>query len=98
MVFAKFTAIPLTVSLYHYKLNYVVGEELCYQLSRLGARLILTARSEDKLKVVMKGLAKPNQAKYVRYNYNYRLKCRGGTTTVHLISTVYIDHVTILLI
>ncbi len=45
----------------------IVGEELCYQLSRLGARLILTARSEDKLKVVRKGLAKPNQAKYVRY-------------------------------
>ncbi|XP_064401240.1 dehydrogenase/reductase SDR family member 7-like [Halichondria panicea] len=40
-----------------------IGEELCYQLSRLGARLILSARSEDKLKVVRKGLAKPNQAK-----------------------------------
>ncbi|XP_064401444.1 dehydrogenase/reductase SDR family member 7-like isoform X2 [Halichondria panicea] len=40
-----------------------IGEELCYQLSRLGARLILSARSEDKLEVVRKGLAKPNQAK-----------------------------------
>ena len=40
-----------------------VGEELCYQLSRLGARLILSARSEEKLEVVRKGLVKPNQAK-----------------------------------
>ena len=27
-----------------------VGEEMCYQLSRLGARVILTARNEEKLK------------------------------------------------
>ncbi|XP_064384674.1 dehydrogenase/reductase SDR family member 7-like [Halichondria panicea] len=40
-----------------------IGEELCYQLSRLGARIILSARSEDKLKVVREGLEKPNQAK-----------------------------------
>ncbi len=47
-----------------FRYPFSVGEELCYQLSRLGARIILSARSEDKLKVVRKGLAKPNQAKW----------------------------------
>jgi short-subunit dehydrogenase len=31
---------------------FIVGEEMCYQLSKMGAKLILTARNEQKLEQV----------------------------------------------
>ena len=44
---------------------YVVGEEMCYQLSKMGAKLILSARNEQKLKQVKSSLANPGDAKLV---------------------------------
>ena len=40
-----------------------VGEELCYQLSKLGAKLIMTARSEQKLNAIRNSLTAPDNAK-----------------------------------
>ena len=43
-------------------LYHVVGEEMCYQLSRMGAKLILTARNVRKLEEVKSSLANPEDA------------------------------------
>lgn len=43
--------------------NYVVGEEMCYQLSRMGAKLILSARNEEKLEEVKRNLTHPEEAR-----------------------------------
>ena len=40
-----------------------VGEEMCYQLSKLGAKVILSSRSEDKLERVQSSLANPENAR-----------------------------------
>ena len=40
-----------------------IGEELCRQLSKLGAKLILSARSEEKLKSVLQSLAHPEESR-----------------------------------
>ena len=42
---------------------YVVGEEMCYQLSKMGAKLILSARNEQKLEQVKSSLANPGDAR-----------------------------------
>ena len=42
-----------------------VGEEMSYQLSRLGARVILTARNEEKLKEVKSRLSNPDNGRSV---------------------------------
>ena len=39
---------------------------MCYQLSRLGARVILTARNEEKLKEVKSRLSNPDNCRFVR--------------------------------
>ena len=38
---------------------------MCYQLSRLGARVILTARNEEKLKEVKSRLSNPDNGMQV---------------------------------
>ena len=44
-------------------LSLIVGEEICYQLSEMGAKLILSARNEEKLKEVKSKLAHPEDAR-----------------------------------
>ena len=44
---------------------HAVGEEMCYQLSRMGAKLILSARNEQKLEEVKNSLAHPEDARYM---------------------------------
>lgn len=39
-----------------------IGEEMCYQLSRMGAKLILSARNEEKLEEVKNRLLNPKDA------------------------------------
>ncbi|XP_064397214.1 dehydrogenase/reductase SDR family member 7-like isoform X2 [Halichondria panicea] len=40
-----------------------IGEEMCYQLSKLGAKLILTARTQHKLEEVRNNLYNPENAR-----------------------------------
>ena len=42
-----------------------VGEELCYQLSKMGAKLILSARNEERLEEVKSKLQNPKDARLV---------------------------------
>jgi NADP-dependent 3-hydroxy acid dehydrogenase YdfG len=42
---------------------YTVGEELCYQLSNAGAKLIMTARNENRLNTIWRSLSVPDNAK-----------------------------------
>ena len=42
--------------------NLLVGEEMCYQLSKLGAKVILSSRNEKKLDEVKSKLANPDNA------------------------------------
>ena len=44
-----------------------VGEEMCKRLSKMGAKLILSARNEEKLEEVREGLANPEDARYIYY-------------------------------
>lgn len=45
-----------------------IGEELCKQLSPLGAKIILSARSKDKLEVIAKGLAHPENSRVLAFD------------------------------
>jgi short-subunit dehydrogenase len=38
---------------------------MCYQLSKMGAKVILTARNEQKMEEVRSKLANPDDARYV---------------------------------
>lgn len=41
----------------------LVGEEMCYQLSKMGSKLILSSRNEEKLEEVKSKLAHPEDAR-----------------------------------
>ena len=49
-----------------------IGEELCKQLSRLGAKVILSARSEYKLRLVLNSLAHPENSRIYLLDLNDR--------------------------
>ncbi len=46
------------------RLSHLVGEALCYQLSKCGAKLILSARSVEKLETLRQKLTSPENARY----------------------------------
>ena len=65
----------------------LVGESLCYELSKNGALLIMSARSEQKMKTIKQSLKYPGNAKYniiVYFNINcceptILYTCMGGS-------------------
>ena len=60
-----------------------VGEALCYELSKHGARLVMSARSKQKMEAIRENLPHPENAKcvfessFVEWCYTtcYYLKC-----------------------
>ena len=46
-----------------YTSHFIVGKELSYLLSEMGAKVILSARSEDKLATIKDSLAAPENAR-----------------------------------
>ena len=51
--------------MYHNNIIHIcaVGEELCCQLSNAGAKLIMTARNENRLNTIWRSLSVPDNAK-----------------------------------
>ena len=57
---------PCFFSLFHLSLPILtVGEALCYELSKHGAKLIMSARSEAKMETIRNSLKNPDRAKSV---------------------------------
>ena len=62
-----------------------IGEELCKQLSRLGAKVILSARSEDKLRSVLNSLAHPENSRIYLLDLNDRNSVNNASQNVKLL-------------
>ena len=59
-----------------------IGEELCRQLSRLGAKVVLSARSVDKLVSVKDSLAHPENSQIVELDLSDRNSIEKAAATV----------------
>ena len=59
-----------------------IGEELCQQLSRLGAKVVLSARSVDKLVSVKDSLAHPENSQVVELDLSDRNSIEKAAATV----------------
>ena len=59
-----------------------IGEELCRQLSRLGAKVVLSARSVDKLVSVKDSLAHPENSQVVELDLSDRNSIEKAAATV----------------
>ena len=59
-----------------------IGEELCHQLSSKGAKLILSARSVDKLNSVIKSLTRPEDAQVYQLDISHREAVRKAPEEV----------------